>query len=253
MARTKIDVSLITPLGATLDISGAQLSKAVTLTDATNNQKQFVAQNNGAASSALYIATNRDAATGTYTQTGQGSAQVQIQSGNNNGIVYIATANTNNGTLNNAASIQDTGCALKGTTTNNSAAAGYVGEYVASVTGTSAVTSNQYGDLTSISLTAGDWDVSLNLTWDSAGATWSFAESGISTTSGNSIAGLTIGSNRMLTGFPSSAVSTLYIPQTVANYRLSLSGTTTIYAKYLAIYTVGTPTASCRLSARRVR
>jgi len=252
MARTKIDVSLITPLGATLDISGAQLSKAVTLTDATNNQKQFVAQNNGAASSALYIATNRDAATGTYTQTGQGSAQVQIQSGNNAGVVYIATANTNNGTLNNAASFQDTGCALKGTTTNNSAAAGYVGEYIsASVGSANFAATGTYGDVTSISLTAGDWDVSITGNIIRNGATLTMVVNGIGANTGNNFSDATAGNYGTRAAV---SISDTTFPVNIGPFRVSLSGSTTYYLKGRADYTVATPQVSdIRIAARRVR
>jgi hypothetical protein len=56
--------------------------------------------------------------------------------------------------------ITSTGAAIAGTNTNDSAAAGYVGEYVSSaVTATNYGATGVWGDLTSISLTAGDWDV----------------------------------------------------------------------------------------------
>ena len=51
---------------------------------------------------------------------------------------------------------------FKGTTTNDNALTGNVGEYVESVVeGANAGASTQFGDATSIILTAGDWDVTL--------------------------------------------------------------------------------------------
>jgi hypothetical protein len=138
-----------------------------------------------------------------------------------------------------------------GTTTNDSAAAGYVGQYIESIV--SAVNfpaTGAFGDLTSISLTAGDWDVSLNFFADNTGVTGTEMSYGISQTTGNSTTGLVYGSNRFQ--IIQTALQTS-IPASISGYRQSLSGTTTIYAKFKATYTVGTPNSYARLSARRVR
>lgn len=139
-----------------------------------------------------------------------------------------------------------------GTTTNNNAAAGSVGEYVESVV--SAVnfpTSTQYGDATSISLTAGDWDVTLNYEAGFVSGVISGMNLGISTTTGNSTTGLVAGSNYQRSVFIPTAVSNQ--DSCIANWRLSLSATTTVYAKFQATYTVGAPQFTGRLSARRLR
>ena len=61
---------------------------------------------------------------------------------------------------------------LVGTTTNDSAAAGVVGQYISSyVSATSVPTTNTWGDLTSVSLTAGDWDVTVRMEFVQNGAT----------------------------------------------------------------------------------
>jgi len=75
-------------------------------------------------------------------------------------VVYTATNGTGNVVRATNPSITDPNIA--GTTTNDSAAAGEVGEYVNSTITSGApvsFTSNQTKNLTSISLTAGDWDV----------------------------------------------------------------------------------------------
>lgn len=141
--------------------------------------------------------------------------------------------------------------AIIGTTTNDNAAAGRLGEYVESVVGaTNFPTSTQYGDLTSISLTAGDWDVSLNIEANANGATVVSWNAGISVTSGNSGTGLVQGSNLFTLPPPSTTYDTAV---SVANWRRSLAATTTVYAKFYGNYSVATPQAYGRLSARRVR
>jgi hypothetical protein len=140
---------------------------------------------------------------------------------------------------------------IVGTTTNNNAQALSIGEYIESVVaGVSFAASGQFGDATSISLTAGDWDVSLGANITANGATVTATRIGISQTTGNSSVGLVAGSNSFLILPPTGAADNSI---TIPSYRQSLSGTTTIYAKMLANYTVATPQLSARLSARRVR
>ncbi len=141
-----------------------------------------------------------------------------------------------------------------GTTTNDSVATGTVGEYVTATVGaTNCPTSGQYGDLTSISLTAGDWQISGSGFFSINGSTWSSVQLGISTTTGNSATGLTNGDTLLINSWLSSAVTPTVLSVTIAPLRVSLSGTTTYYLKYLSSFTGGPPTALGRLSARRVR
>jgi hypothetical protein len=133
---------------------------------------------------------------------------------------------------------------IKGTSTNDTAVAGYIGEYVESLfTGVAPPTTGHTKDATSLSLTAGDWDVTLCGELLGNAAEWWF---GISTTSGDSTTGLVLGQNSG--DFQGLTVS--YI--CVSSYRMSLASTTTIYAKHYLVYS-GTPNVQGRLSARRVR
>jgi len=141
---------------------------------------------------------------------------------------------------------------IQGTATNDNAAAGYLGEYKESVisSATNFPTSTEFGDLTSLSLTAGDWDVT-GMVWNlQNGSTCTECMMGISATSGNATTGLVNGSNWMVAPGPDGDNST---SSTVSSYRVSLSGTTTYYLKYQATYSAGQPQAYGRLSARRVR
>jgi len=141
---------------------------------------------------------------------------------------------------------------IVGTATNDNATAGNVGEYIESVvtSSTNAVTSTQYGDLTSISLTAGDWDVMLEGRWNQNSSTWTEVFMGIGTVSGNSNTGTSI-ANSEDWNFASASIGSVNIG--ISPFRVSLSGTTTYYLKYLATYSAGTPQARGRISARRVR
>ena len=144
---------------------------------------------------------------------------------------------------------------VKGTTTNDSATAGFVGEYVVSVVGSvNAFGNNTFGDITSISLTAGDWDVSAITNGDTVATTTTYFSMGISTTSGNSGTGLIDGDTRFYAGQSTNFATTAIWGLSIPPKRFSLASTTTIYMKGHSIYSAGTPIfLGGRLSARRIR
>ena len=148
---------------------------------------------------------------------------------------------------------------IVGTTTNNNANAGSVGEVISSsvavgsaVSLTNAVSATSGTTVTSISLTAGDWDVfgsvGINM---AAGTKFTVIAGGISTT------------NKEL--------NALYEEQTLFNYgagglvplntqtfpllttRVSIASTTTYYLIAYAQFTVNTATGYGRITARRMR
>lgn len=144
---------------------------------------------------------------------------------------------------------------IAGTKTNDVAAAGVIGEYVESVI-TSAVnfpTSGTFGDLTSISLTAGDWDVSIVGRAFANGATVTDYLVGIAQTSGGTFTNEVDGSNTVEITPTGASLGLQFWSPALPTYRVSLSATTTIYYKYTATYTVATPKLVGRISARRVR
>lgn len=142
----------------------------------------------------------------------------------------------------------------KGTATNDSAAAGYIGEYMESkqTSATNFPTTAQYGDGVSLSLTAGDWDVTAYLNITNNSATVQAYNLGISTTSGNSGSGLDFVTNSTSERPASGAIGRDFA-MVVPNLRVLLSGTTTYYLKVYSEFTVGTPQYRCILSARRRR
>lgn len=155
-----------------------------------------------------------------------------------------------------AIEINDAGVKIRGTTTNDSATTGDVGEYVQSVVSAVSVgATDTYSDTTSISLTAGDWDISGLHSFIRNGATFTDLDlrTGISTTSGNSGTGLVFGENATRDRQGNSNTF-LNVPGSVPVYRVSISATTTFYLKnYVGSYSAATPQVSGRLSARRVR
>lgn len=163
-----------------------------------------------------------------------------------------AGANTDLTSLASVTALTTTGgIDIIGTNTNDAAAAGYVGEYIESVVASvSAPASTQYGDLTSITLTAGDWEIGCNIECSLNGATITGPiVGGIGTSTGNNGAGLVSGSTSFqIAGPAASNVAAAIVP-----VRKSIAGSTTYYLKMYATYSAGTPTFFGRISARRVR
>jgi len=134
---------------------------------------------------------------------------------------------------------------IVGTTTNDDAAAGYVGEYISSsvisvTAGTTATT------LTSIPLTAGDWDITITV--NSSGAP------GTST-------GFRIGLGIATATFPSDLQESCFVYQDtvqsvmsgcIPNIRKSIASTTTYYL-IAQSYTTANIYVQGRISARRRR
>ena len=141
---------------------------------------------------------------------------------------------------------------LPGVTTNTAAATGYVGEYIESFAGpVSAPASNIYGNLTSITLTAGDWDISATtISILNTGVSIVVAVSGFCTASGNSIVGMTYGDTG---GYSSPPTASILPTITIPPKRVSINATTTYYLKMGMTYSSGTPQFQGRISARRVR
>lgn len=140
-----------------------------------------------------------------------------------------------------------------GTTTNDAASAGYVGELIEGVRAqASAVGVGGAGvDITSVTLTAGDWDVGANVAFLGAPVGGTRFAIGVGTTSaavpataaqGNTTHGTSVAPT-------ASAESSLAI----VPFRVSLAATTTYYLTAVANFSSGSTTAAGRLSARRVR
>jgi hypothetical protein len=134
-----------------------------------------------------------------------------------------------------------------GTTTNDNASAGVVGEFVSSTIALAsavALSNGAAANVTSISLTAGDWDVTGNVFFNvSTSATLNTCW--VSTTSAtlpdaslrNTVGASTVGPTGLGTPF----------------LRLSLSGTTTVFLSALSNFGTGTNSGCGGIFARRRR
>ena len=147
--------------------------------------------------------------------------------------------------------LKDTGTAIHGTTTNDSAATGFVGELITSVhsTNTSITSSGVAENITSITLTAGDWEIYAVFQGDQP-ANLTLEEIGISTDSTSAWADNVRGNNACFV--PVGAITNggcggfIRVPA-------QLSSTTTYYFKISATYTGTAPHYRGTLTGRRVR
>lgn len=141
---------------------------------------------------------------------------------------------------------------IKGTATNDSAAAGYVGEVIsANATSATTLVSGTTFNLTQISLTAGDWDVQgeVWVLFGTGGGTQ--IHGGITTTSG-AIPGATALNSSRYSFFAAITASSLNVVPLRPAY-VSLAATTTVYLCVMAGYPSGTTTATGNIWARRMR
>lgn len=143
-----------------------------------------------------------------------------------------------------------------GSTTNDAAVAGNVGEEINSniSTYTNFTTTATYQNITSITLTAGDWDISAFYTYSSNSATITAASNAIFTisTTTASAAGTTEGLS--IAYVPQAALlGTSKFSDVIGPYRVSLTGSTTYYLNAQAAFTVGNPQYVGEIRARRIR
>lgn len=142
---------------------------------------------------------------------------------------------------------------LVGTTAGGSATAGHIGEEIRATLAEASgitLTTVEWNDVTSISLTAGDWDISV-VTEFGGTVTGTALLIGISTNSGNNGAGQTGGDNQCSS--PTMPTATSNYTMNIPSYRVTISGTTTYYSKVRGTFTVGTLKSWGRISARRRR
>lgn len=203
----------------------------------------------GASSSNLHVlSTDASGVDIRFLASGTSTAYIQTQS--NHPIVMT----TNNGV---DALVISTSQAvgIRGTATNDNATTGFVGQFISSTLGvTNVTTSAAFVDATSISLTAGDWDVSGQIIFQTGtGVVTAGTALAISINSGNTTTDHVRGDNVMEPLIPTATVNSC---GTISEYRMSLSATTTVYLKTKATLSVPTTTnyqVLGRISARRRR
>lgn len=143
---------------------------------------------------------------------------------------------------------------LVGTTTNDSASAGNVGEYVSSTVAVGAAVPYTTGvptNITSITLTAGDWDVwAIACRHPAPTTSFTFTVSSIVTTS--AVLGTLSSGNTAQSATAANVVGNDFSVN-VGPVRFSLASTTTIFLVYSDGFTVSTNSGFGTLAARRVR
>lgn len=162
----------------------------------------------------------------------------------------------NNGTAGTLASI--VAANYVGTTTNNNAAAGSIGEYItSSVASSGAIVMNSGTPITTVStgatVTAGDYDAQGTACYSTAIATSiTVLEQGIST-SNNTFSTLGSYTSDQFAAMVPLATGTNEICRSTPTVRISLSGTSTVFLVTRGVFTVSTLSSYGFLRLRRVR
>lgn len=222
---TNIDIGLTTKGTGQLVIVSQNLTNPLLITNGTGAQHStnFIFANTAATRNVTF-----PDATGTLLMTGQAISTVPS-------IAFSSTSG------------------VIGTTTNDNSAAGSVGEYISSsvlFASRVSVTTGTSKTITSISLTAGDWDVQGVVVYVPAvGTTTAQASVGISTTD-NTLP--TVAAENNYSALGTSAASIGCAPN-VGSTRISIGSTTTVYIVANATFAVSTMQAYGFIGARRVR
>lgn len=148
--------------------------------------------------------------------------------------------------------IQVTQGQYPGTATNDSAAAGNIGEFISAVnTSSTVLTTATPADVASVSLTAGDWDVTGNVCYaPQSGAIQTAATQWISTSSATLPTAPNSGAMTQQQGFSVTSTTLCFV---TGQLQLSLASTTTVYLGSQASFTVANLGAKGFIGARRRR
>lgn len=142
---------------------------------------------------------------------------------------------------------------IVGVTDASSATAGNVGEVMTSsqTTATSFATTSTYTDGGNLSLTAGDWLITVHTLAIQNSATVTQVYHGVGTASGNSGTGLTDGTTASYVTSPTATSS--ITAGVLGPVHVSISTTTTYYWKIFGVFTVATPQYKGFITAVRIR
>lgn len=136
-----------------------------------------------------------------------------------------------------------------GTTTDDDAPAGMIGEYLENVATFGGMTSNVISDIGTISLTAGDWDVWANVGFSiGVGASMTKAVAWV-----NTVSAALPAVERAIGTFGGSINGTFLYQIPTGSLRVSIAATTTIYMSALSVFTGGSVSSQGVLMARRAR
>lgn len=142
-----------------------------------------------------------------------------------------------------------------GTATNDSAGAGVIGQFLTSGSvGPTSLSTNTAKTVASITLTAGDWDVSSGFVFTGpAGTNLTVSIIAINTTTDTLPGGLDARLWSDVRSGGSTVYATMDLHGSTAPLRYSVASSTTLYLIAYQTFTVSTSTCTARISARRVR
>lgn len=142
---------------------------------------------------------------------------------------------------------------IQGTPTNDNADAGKVGESQRQqISATNIAPSTHWVVLSTITLTAGDWDLTGTAVLSFGGTTGNTEnEMCTTTTSGDNATGCVTADNYVFQ--PAGIAGVSNVTCNISAFRVSINTSTPYYLKVESTYSTGTPTAAVRLSARRIR
>lgn len=149
-----------------------------------------------------------------------------------------------------AIDVSTSGVDILGTTTNDSADAGFVGEYIEASLASpgNLLASSGTINVATISLTPGDWDVQGWITTTGQGTT-----SQTTVNVGVSIVSQTFGSDGTSNALTTPAQVGVQQSMSTPIVRFSLAATTTVYLLAFSVHTVANPRVYGHIRARRIR
>jgi hypothetical protein len=145
---------------------------------------------------------------------------------------------------------------LVGTATNDNAVAGNVGQLISALLSNGApitLTTGTPATVTSVLLTAGDWDVSGVVTYITAGTTAVSLMQSVINTTGAATAAVDAASTGSMVFTPNTVIGATNVFVVTPIVRASLAGNTTYFLNAFAGFSVSTLQASGFIRARRMR
>ena len=174
------------------------------------------------------------------------------------GTTFTNSPSTNNVPTFNGTNwtFQSPGSTIIGTTTNDNAATGNIGQEIVTTvsTYTNYTTTATYQEIGNIALTAGDWDIAATFTIYTNSATVTAASDAIFVIATATASATGAVEGKSIAYVPQTVLGvTSHITEAMAPFRVSLSGNQSYYLNSQSTFTVGNPQFVGTIRARRIR